>query len=73
MFGIGIFEVVFLGLIVTVPLVLLFLVIFVGRKAGGGSSTDETRLVQELMQGLKGLEERIESLETLLIERGNRP
>lgn len=69
MFGIGIAEIVIVGLIVTVPLVLLFLVIFAGRKGGNAASAEETQLVQELLQGLKKLEERMNSLETILLEQ----
>lgn len=45
---------------------------------GGNSSRDaetdreETRLIQELHRGLSRLEERVEALETLLLERSDR-
>ena len=68
MFGIGGAELVVIGLIVTVPLVLLFLMIFANRK-GGSAASEETQLVQELLQGLKKLEDRINSLETILLEQ----
>ena len=69
MFGIGVASIVVIGLIVTVPLVLLFLLVFASRKGGNAASTEETQLVQELLQGLKKLEERMNSLETILLEQ----
>ena len=72
MFGIGVAEIVVIGLIATVPLVLMFLVLFAGRKGGRASSTEETRMLQELLQGLRTLEERMNSLETILLERRGR-
>ena len=40
------------------------------RKRGKGfSDEDEARLIQELHRGLTRLEDRVESLETLLVER----
>lgn len=68
MFGLGVAEIVVIGLIITVPLVLLFLLIFTCRKGGNAASTEETQLVQELLQGLKKLEERVHSLETMMLE-----
>lgn len=72
MFGIGVAELVVVGLIVTVPLVVLFLMIFANRKGGNAASAEETQLVQELLQGLRRLEERMNSLETILLERRGR-
>lgn len=69
MFGLGVAEIVVIGFIITVPLVLLFLLIFACRKGGNAASTEETQLVQELLQGLKKLEERMNSLETILLEQ----
>jgi phage shock protein B len=72
MFGIGVAELVVVGLIVTVPLVVLFLMIFANRKGGNAASAEETQLVQELLQGLRRLEERMNSLETILLQRGRK-
>lgn len=72
MFGIGVAELVVVGLIVTVPLVVLFLMIFANRKGGNAASAEETQLAQELLQGLRRLEERMNSLETILLERRGR-
>lgn len=72
MFGIGVAELVVIGFIVTVPLVVLFLMIFATRKGGNAASTEETQLVQELLQGLRRLEERMNSLETILLQRGGK-
>jgi len=37
-----------------------------------GQGEEETRMVQELHRGLSGLEQRIEALETILLDRGRR-
>ena len=39
------------------------------RDSAPGSDPDEARLIQELHQGLGRLEERVESLETILMDR----
>ena len=71
MFGIGIAELVIVGLLVTVPLVLLFLMIYALRRSQQGpqSSTEDAQAIRKLLQGLKRLEERMDSLETILLER----
>lgn len=38
-------------------------------KSGGDLSKDETRLLQEIHQGLGQMEKRIEALESIVIER----
>jgi phage shock protein B len=38
-------------------------------KSGSRESPDEVRMMQEIYQGLSGLERRVESLETLLLDR----
>lgn len=40
-----------------------------GRKQSSGEEVEETRLIQEVHNGLLKMEKRVESLETLLIER----
>ena len=40
-----------------------------GRKRDGASSEEETRMMQEIYHGLAELGERVEALETLLVER----
>lgn len=40
-----------------------------GKNAKRGVDPDEARLMQEIHQGLQRMEERVESLETLLIEQ----
>lgn len=47
------------------------LVIFKTRSNSGGhgaANSDEARLIQEIYQGLEKLEQRIESLETILMD-----
>jgi len=40
-----------------------------GARGGSRLSDEESQIMQELFYGLKKMEERIESLETILIER----
>lgn len=43
-----------------------------GSSAGDSMRHDEARLMQELYQGLSKLEERVETLETILLDRKDR-
>ena len=43
-----------------------------GTRGGGRLSDEESQIMQEIFYGLKKMEERIESLETILIERDSR-
>lgn len=69
-------------LVIVLGVVLIFftfifsiIVIFVKLLKGGASKnvqkghTDEARMIQEIYQGLARMEERVESLETILMER----
>lgn len=38
-------------------------------RKGQKNQTDEARIIQEIYQGLARMEERVESLETILLER----
>ncbi|MBI9089484.1 MAG: phage-shock protein [Desulfobacterium sp.] len=41
-----------------------------GLGTGGGTDqSEETRMIQEIYQGLSRMEERVDSLETILMER----
>ncbi len=40
-----------------------------GTGRGGESDLEETRLIQELHRGLRRMEERVDALETLLMEK----
>ncbi len=44
---------------------------FMGERFSADRQQEETRLIQELHQGLSRLESRVESLETLLMEQEN--
>jgi len=70
------------NLIIILGTVLIFfsflfsiIVIFVKLLKGGASSkgqkanADEAKMIQEIYQGMARMEERVESLETILIER----
>ena len=73
-------EIIIVG-IVFGSLILLFVILFgfvlaLKRTRGSGSmqrgskpDTDETRLMQEIHQGLSRMEERVEALETILLDR----
>ncbi|MCF7668190.1 MAG: hypothetical protein K9N48_00230 [Verrucomicrobia bacterium] len=78
---IGLFEL----LVACFGFLVLFLVLFsvvflIVRLAGKGGASkegrmrdaDETRIIQELYDGMNKLEERIESIETILIEKEGR-
>jgi len=60
-----------------VALIVLGIFVLIGMKIAKGSSKDkarhaqdeEVRTIQEIYQGLAGLEKRVESLETLLYDR----
>lgn len=51
--------------------ILMGLKIFKGgvSQKGQKSQSDEARIIQEIYQGLARMEERVESLETILMER----
>ncbi len=61
-----------------VALLCLSLVILLVRKAGNNNpgvrvrNADETKLIQEIHQGLIKMEQRIEALETIVLEAGER-
>jgi phage shock protein B len=38
------------------------------RRSSGATDSEEAKIIQEIYQGLEKLEERIESLETILME-----
>ena len=38
-------------------------------KGGRGSQSDEARIIQEIYQGLSHMEQRIDALETILMDR----
>jgi phage shock protein B len=70
----------FIPIIAMVLLFLLAIVVLAMRMAGGGpgrakskENADETRLIQELYHGLGRMEQRVEALETLLLERSADP
>jgi phage shock protein B len=68
------------GALFIAPLLFLFgIVLLVGRLRGGGLSrkgrqeeAEAARMIQEIHQGLARMEERIETLESILIEQQER-
>ncbi|MDB9823028.1 phage-shock protein [Deltaproteobacteria bacterium] len=80
MFGMGsIMGITIVFIVIAVPLIIIAGAILLGIKiiSGGSSSkdpkakADETKIIQEIYQGLNRMEERVEALETILIEREN--
>ena len=65
-----------LGIILLILVVLCSTAMIMLKILKGGASpkgqkanTDEARMIQEIYQGLARMEERVESLETILLER----
>jgi phage shock protein B len=60
-----------MGLAIIGSTVLIALKILKGSlsRKGRGAETEEVRLVQEMYRGLSRMEERVEALETILLEK----
>jgi len=73
----GFLAIIIVFIVIALPLIIIAGTILFGLKIiKGGSSpkdrkaqVDETRIIQEIYQGLSRMEERVEALETILIER----
>ena len=66
----------FLALLVVLLIIGLFLlkalrIVFGGRKKSPQLDAEEARLMQELNHSFQKLEERVESLETIMLETGS--
>ena len=78
MHGFFIVTVVFAGIVLALAIIGGTILMAIKIIKGGGSKKDqkhlaeEARMVQEIYQGLSGLEERLESLETILFEKEKR-
>ena len=76
MFGIGATELVILLIIMIISLApILFIAVLLKWALGGSRGSrereaEETRIIQEIHSGLARLEQRVESLETLLLDSG---
>ena len=78
--SVGFFGLRLLFLLIVLPVVLacLFLIFHLVRKPGNNDAAtkvkkiDETKLIQEIHQGLLRMEQRIEALETIVLETGER-
>lgn len=67
---VGIVFVVFGSLVAMVLIIsLTFLALVWGRRGAKSNQAEESKLIQEIYHGLAKMEERVESLETLLLER----
>ena len=68
-------AVVILGLLIplfvlALPVVVIWAVVrLAGPRRSKGAAPEDTRIIQEIHQGLTKMEERIESLETILVDR----
>ena len=59
------------ALIIIAGVILLAIQILKGASASGGTgiNSEEARIIQEIYQGLSRLEERVEALETILLDQ----
>jgi len=59
------------ALLIIGALILVAIRIFKGSSAhgGDGKNFDEARVIQEIYQGLSRMEERVEALETILLDQ----
>jgi len=65
--------VIFGSLLAMVTVVCWMIVTVTSRKRSGLMSDEESRIMQELHQALVSMDERVEALETILLERDHRP
>ena len=62
-----------LGMLLILGAALIVMVVWAIKSLrGNGAGGDEAQLMQELYQGLSRLEDRVESLETILLDRKDR-
>jgi phage shock protein B len=75
MSGILIVAIIFGSIVTLVGLICITILVLVRMRhsgVGGGASTssrDEAKMIQEIFRGLERMEERIEALETILMDR----
>jgi len=79
--GIGMIELLLVLIIVGIPLVAVIVGIVVlamivlkgeSKRQGKKVQADETRMMQEIHHGLSQMEKRVETLETILMDRARR-
>jgi phage shock protein B len=70
----GVFWFMILPLIAIAVVLVLLLRLLRDRRPGADAdaATDEARMIQELYRGMNRMEQRVEALETLLLERDAR-
>ena len=76
-FGIGLIELIIIAGVAIVLIIAIGAIILAALRTFGGArsqkpragTTEETRMIQELYNGLSKMEKRIESLETILMDR----
>ncbi len=75
MHEVAIVGIVFGSIIIMLAIIPVTILLIIRLFKGGISRTDrkklaeETRMIQEIYQGLSRMEERVETLETILLER----
>lgn len=67
-----VFALLALGILVLGPCLLVIVIVRASRGPKNQSSPDEARVIQEIHRGLSKLEERVEVLETILVEAERR-
>ena len=73
--GIPIAAMFFLVLVIAIPFLFIFgvvcLIVFAVRRGSKQQniSTEETRMLQEMFMGLKRMEDRVDALETILMDK----
>lgn len=72
-FALLVVSIVFGSLLAGLAIICWLIVKLVGPRNTGVAGDEEARLMQELYQGLLRLEQRVEALEMLLYEPGERP
>ena len=70
--GVLIFVALILGVLGAIIVAILKILRSPKGRATDAGDPEETRLIQELYQGLERMEQRIEALETILLEREQR-
>lgn len=73
MIAVGVVELAIVGASLAVPLTIVFAGVRSvqrGGRSGNAASAEDSQLMQELFQGMKRMEARVESLETILLEKG---
>lgn len=69
MFAFSEMVTIMVALVIVVILIVFSIRIVKGAWGTGGGQAEETQLIQEIHEGLKRMEERVDALETILISQ----